>query len=262
MPVATSLPRTCCSRARAAGVMQDRVVGGRPLDQAREHRRLLPGQARWRGAEVAATRGGQAIVPVAEVSDIGVHLQDLRVAVGQVELDGESHLLGLGERPRAPGRVQHLGQLLVDGRPTLVALAGDRGLDHPRDGKRVDPGLPVEPVILRRHQGLREAGRHRRARVDGMVRQGLRPGQCRGIPDGRRHQQQNAEREHAQRDNARRRACWRGAAADARGGGARAPAGSWAPARSGPPARSGGPASSRDPASRRARNSAGRHRLQ
>jgi hypothetical protein len=83
-------------RVREVG---ERVVGGRRLHQAREHGRLSPGQSGRLFGEVAAARGGQPVVAVAEVGDGGVHPQDVRLRVVQVQFDAEQDLLGFGQHP-------------------------------------------------------------------------------------------------------------------------------------------------------------------
>ena len=184
----------------AAGVVLDRVVRGGSLDQPGQGGRLRQGQARRDGAEVPAAGLGQAVVAVAEVGDIGVHPEDLGLAVGQVELDAQHDLLDLDAEPALAGGVEHLGQLLVQGCATLVAVAGDLGGSDPGDRVDVHPGLGVEAVILGRHQGLGEQRRHRRSRVGRVVRRVDGPGQRGGVAHGRGEREQHTERDHAEHE--------------------------------------------------------------
>ena len=122
--------------------MRDRVVCGRALHQAGQRGRLGQGEPGGDRAEVAAAGRGQAIVAVPEVGDIGVHPEDLRLAVRLVQLDAQHHLLGLGGHPAAAGCVEHLGQLLVERCAALLgAVAGEGGGGHPGHREHVDARL-------------------------------------------------------------------------------------------------------------------------
>jgi cation diffusion facilitator family transporter len=82
-----------CLPGPGQGEVRKRVVRRRRLHQAREQRRLWPGE-RGRGhPEVAATGRLQAVIPIAEIGDIGIHLENLRLGIAQGELDPQQHLL-------------------------------------------------------------------------------------------------------------------------------------------------------------------------
>ena len=59
-----------------------------------QKRRLRPVECRRGQPEVPATGRLQPVVPVAEVSGVGVHLQDLRLRIAEIEFDAKENLLG------------------------------------------------------------------------------------------------------------------------------------------------------------------------
>ena len=175
----------------------DRVVGRGRLDQAGQHRGLGPAEPGRPDAEVTATRRAQPVVAIPEVGDIRIHLEDLRSRVGQGQLDAQAHLFRLDGYARPSRRVQHLGQLLVQGGAALVRAAAEPADNQPADSERIDARLRIEPVIFGGHQGRREPGGY----VGPGVGDVMPPVQLLGaglrVADRRGNQEQPAQRQGA-----------------------------------------------------------------
>ena len=125
-------------------------------------------------AEVAAARLLKPVVAVAVVRHLGVQAEYLLLGVAEVELDREYDLDELGVEPGTARRVEHLGELLLDGRAALVGAVGDVGLDDPPDRERVNARLAVEALVLGGDERAREVGRDGGTRVGDAVLPGLR----------------------------------------------------------------------------------------
>ena len=104
-------------------------------------------------AEVPAARRLQPVVPVAVVGDLGVEPEDLGLAVGGVQLDGQGYLPEFDGKTGLARRVGHLRELLLDRRAALVPAAGEFARGGAADGERVDAGLGVEAVVFGGDQG-------------------------------------------------------------------------------------------------------------
>ena len=176
------------------------VIAGR-VHHPGQHGRLHQRQPVRRPAEVTAAGGVQAVVAVTVVGHLGVHAQDLRPAVGLVELDRHGQLLQVLGEAAVAARVQVLRQLLVDGAAALVLVSGDPGDHHPAHGQRVYPGIGVEPVVFGRDQGLREVRRDRRARVGDVAVPSLRLDQRGGLARRRGQQEQQADGDGEHQDD-------------------------------------------------------------
>jgi hypothetical protein len=101
---------------------------------------LADRQLRRRMAEVPAARRLQPVVPVAVVGDPGVEPENLGLAVGGVQLDGQGYLPEFDGKTELARRVGHLRQLLLYGRAALVLAAGELARGGAADGERVEPG--------------------------------------------------------------------------------------------------------------------------
>jgi len=82
------------------------------------------------------------------VGDLGVEPEDLGLAVGGVQLDGQGYLPEFDGKTGLARRVEHLRELLLDRRAALVPAADELARGGAADGERVDAGLGVEAVVF------------------------------------------------------------------------------------------------------------------
>jgi len=80
------------------GGVRKRVIRRRRLDQAREQRSLRPVKPGRGHPEVTATGRLQAVISIAEIGDIGIHLENPRLGIAQGEFDSQQNLLGLPQQ--------------------------------------------------------------------------------------------------------------------------------------------------------------------
>ncbi len=143
------------SRAlRRGGRLIDRAVVDRRLHQRRQHRRLTDGEALGRLVEEAPGRRLEPIGARAEIDAGKIEAEDLLLAVGAFQLEGEQHLLALALQGALGTQVQVARQLLGDGRGALGGAALNEVADHrPGYAERIDAAVLVEPPILDGDEG-------------------------------------------------------------------------------------------------------------
>jgi hypothetical protein len=111
------------------------------------------------------------------IGQFGVHPEPIGIGVGEVEFDSDHNPEQFDEQTMLTGRVQHPGELLIDGSATLVCLPRQPPDRDPENGDAIDARIKrrEEPFIFGRYQSVYKLRRRNRARVGNAVRRGILP---------------------------------------------------------------------------------------
>ena len=153
--VVVALDQRVVTRGTPVGV---EVVGR--VQHGGEHRRLGHGQLLGRLAEVGVGRGLYAVRAAAEVDGVQVALEDRRLRLLLLDLQGEERLLHLAGERAFLVEVEDLHVLLGDRRGTLGGIALGVGERRAQDALRVDAAVGVEGAVLRGDGGVLHRLRH------------------------------------------------------------------------------------------------------
>ncbi len=139
--------------------MPPRVIAGRSLDEGYQQGRLGDSQLVEGAVEIEVTRQAEAVdgplTILAERDLVGIGLQDLILAVMQVEQNGHHGLGELARQGALVGQVEVLDQLLGQGAAALDHPAGPQIAPHGADdGPGIHPPVAVKVPILYRQQGF------------------------------------------------------------------------------------------------------------
>ena len=144
-----------------AGPVGEGIVVGRVLGDPRQHRSLGQVQLRGRDVEVIAGRRLAAVGVMTVENGVQVHLQDLVLGEGAIDLDRKQGLLRLAFESRRVVEQPQLDQLLGDGGGALdrlVLAPIDPG--RPSDALGIDSGLVIEVQILDCDRGVGQVLAH------------------------------------------------------------------------------------------------------
>ena len=160
-PVSRIRRRTRLRRASARFGLMRRRVAGRRLDQPGEQRRFVRLQVARRLAEVAARRGFDAVIAVAEIDRVQIRVQDVLLGVALFQLHRDRDLAHLS-RERAIRRElleprELLGQRAAPFDDAAAAPVAPRGL---HDADAVDAVVRVEAAILDGEERVDHVRRH------------------------------------------------------------------------------------------------------
>ena len=199
------------SRGRSRGIDQ-RVVAGRVVGDAREHRGLRQVEPARIDPKVRVRRGLDARGAGAEVDVVEVVVKDDRPRIRAGQPLRERDLLHLVRKGPRVVEVENLRQLHGDGAGALrgaVGQVGDRGSGHPRhvDGTLRPEGAVLDGDDRLLHQRRDRGQRHGEPRGAGRV--DIRDEPARAVEDqrigrehprtrGSRRGRRAAEREHDQ----------------------------------------------------------------
>ncbi len=135
-------------QAGAAGCATVGAEVVRRVQDRGEHRRLGDGELLGGLVEVGVGRGLDAVGAAAEVDGVQVALEDRRLGLLLLHLQGEERLLDLARKGALLAEVEDLDVLLGDRRRALGGVAlrvGERGAE---DALRVDAAVGVERAVL------------------------------------------------------------------------------------------------------------------
>jgi hypothetical protein len=132
----------------------DRVVGGRRLRQAGEHRRLGDGQVLHRLAEVRFRRRGETIGAVAQEDLVHVDLQDLVLGEHVLQLERQQYFVQLAREGLLGRQVDIAGHLHRDRRCTLAFHPSQVGQRRPDQALVVDAAMRIEARVLDGQDGV------------------------------------------------------------------------------------------------------------
>jgi hypothetical protein len=134
--------------------IDDRVVRGRRLGQAGEHRRFSDGQVLQRLAEVDLARGREAVRALAEEDLVHVDLEDLLLAQHALDLERQQHLVDLAREGLLGRQVEVARHLHRDRRGALAARIAELRQAGAQHALVVDAAVFVEARVLDREHGV------------------------------------------------------------------------------------------------------------
>ena len=138
-----------------------RIELGRRLRQTGQEARLCQGQLAGGLAEVGLRRGFHPIGAVSVKDAVQVGLEDLRLRVLMLDLDGEDGLVELAQNRSITGQIDVLDQLLGDRAPALVEAQVEQVLQPGLSGaQQVEPAVLVEGPVFDRDRRLPHRRRH------------------------------------------------------------------------------------------------------
>src|ERR1700722_1372068 len=115
--------------------------------------------------EIKQRRRRDPVSAETEIDFVEIKLEDLVLAVGTLDLEGEQRLLDLARERYLVGQQEGLGDLLGDGggalRPTALAEVLDVEQSGARDAAEIKPAMLVEILVLGRDEGVGDELGHR-----------------------------------------------------------------------------------------------------
>lgn len=145
--------------------MAQRIVRGGGLRQAGKERALAEVKAVRPGFKIHLRGLADAVCTVSEVHGIQVQLQDLHLRIHSLNLQREHHRHQTTQRGAVAVHQHHVGKLLGQRAAAFDHASRPHvGESGPGQRQRIHPVVRIEPLILRRDDGLQERRRHSGAR--------------------------------------------------------------------------------------------------